>query len=62
MKTSGQDFLDQARPRRVAIGDFLDKPLDRGGLALGRPLASLALAHAALIWLLPQRAGAMRTE
>lgn len=45
------------RPLGAAVGDFLDKPLDHGGLALSRPLASLvlAVAIAALIWLLPQR-------
>lgn len=47
------------RPLGAAVGDFLDKPLDHGGLAMSRPLASLVLlgAIAALIWLLPQRAG-----
>lgn len=45
------------RPLGAAVGDFLDKPLDHGGLALSRPLASLVLAGviAALILLLPQR-------
>ena len=47
------------RPLGATVGDFLDKPLDKGGLDLSRPLASLVLAVliAALIWLLPQRAG-----
>ena len=47
------------RPLGATVGDFLDKPLDHGGLALSRPLASLVLLAliAALIWLLPQRAG-----
>ena len=47
------------RPLGAAVGDFLDKPLDNGGLAFSRPLASLVLAAAilALILLLPQRAG-----
>ncbi|MBS0481158.1 MAG: hypothetical protein JSR96_03215 [Proteobacteria bacterium] len=47
------------RPLGATVGDFLDKPLDHGGLALSRPLASLVLAAliAVLIWLLPQRAG-----
>lgn len=47
------------RPLGAAVGDFLDKPLDHGGLAFSRPLAStaLAVAIAALIVLLPQRAG-----
>ena len=47
------------RPLGATVGDFLDKPLDHGGLAMSRPLASLVLLGliAALIWLLPQRAG-----
>lgn len=47
------------RPLGAAVGDFLDKPLDHGGLALSRPIASAALAAAilALILVLPQRAG-----
>jgi uncharacterized membrane-anchored protein len=47
------------RPLGATVGDFLDKPLDHGGLAFSRPLASLALmiAIVALIALLPQRAG-----
>lgn len=47
------------RPLGAAVGDFLDKPGDHGGLALSRPLASAALAIAiiALITALPQRAG-----
>jgi uncharacterized membrane-anchored protein len=46
------------RPLGAAVGDFLDKPVDHGGLAFSRPLASLALAAAiaALIFILPQRA------
>lgn len=47
------------RPLGAAVGDWLDKPLDHGGLAFSRPLASavLALAIVALIALLPQRPG-----
>jgi uncharacterized membrane-anchored protein len=47
------------RPLGATVGDFLDKPLDKGGLDLSRPMASLvlAVAIALLIWLLPQRAG-----
>jgi len=47
------------RPLGAAVGDFLDKPLDHGGLALSRPVASavLAIAIAALVLVLPQRAG-----
>lgn len=47
------------RPLGATVGDFLDKPLDHGGLAMSRPIASLVLIGliAALVWLLPQRAG-----
>lgn len=47
------------RPLGAAVGDFLDKPLDHGGLALSRPIASAVLAAiiAILILALPQRAG-----
>ncbi|KQU61633.1 hypothetical protein ASG67_00050 [Sphingomonas sp. Leaf339] len=47
------------RPLGATVGDFLDKPIDHGGLAFSRPLASLllGLAIVALIVLLPQRAG-----
>lgn len=47
------------RPLGAAVGDFLDKPLDHGGLAFSRPLASgvLTAAILLLIVVLPQRAG-----
>ena len=47
------------RPLGATVGDFLDKPLDHGGLALSRPVATAALAAVilVLILLLPQRAG-----
>ena len=47
------------RPLGATVGDFLDKPVAKGGLELSRPIASLALAVAivALIFLIPQRAG-----
>jgi uncharacterized membrane-anchored protein len=47
------------RPLGAAVGDFLDKPRDHGGLALSRPLATAALGAAIvlLIFVLPQRAG-----
>jgi uncharacterized membrane-anchored protein len=47
------------RPLGATVGDFLDKPLDHGGLAMSRPLASAALAVAILILILvlPQRPG-----
>ena len=47
------------RPLGATVGDFLDKPVSNGGLALSRPLASLAIAAFILVCLLvlPQRAG-----
>src|SRR6476469_3382731 len=47
------------RPLGATVGDFLDKPLTKGGLALSRPLATgvLAAAIVVLILLTPQRAG-----
>lgn len=47
------------RPLGAAVGDFLDKPVEKGGLDFSRPLASLILAVViiGLILLLPQRAG-----
>ena len=47
------------RPLGATVGDFLDKPVDHGGLALSRPLASavIAVVIVALLFVLPQRAG-----
>jgi uncharacterized membrane-anchored protein len=47
------------RPLGATVGDFLDKPIDHGGLALSRPLASAVLAvfMVACILIFPQRAG-----
>jgi uncharacterized membrane-anchored protein len=47
------------RPLGATLGDFFDKPLDHGGLALSRPLASLALIVliVVLVLVIPQRAG-----
>ena len=47
------------RPLGAAVGDFLDKPVAKGGLDFSRPLASAVLAAAilGLILILPQRAG-----
>jgi uncharacterized membrane-anchored protein len=47
------------RPLGATVGDFLDKPLAKGGLDLSRPIASavLALAIVVLVALLPQRPG-----
>ena len=47
------------RPLGATVGDFLDKPVSEGGLALSRPLASAAITVFILIalFVLPQRAG-----
>jgi uncharacterized membrane-anchored protein len=47
------------RPLGATVGDLLDKPLDHGGLALSRPIASAVIATfiVGCILLLPQRAG-----
>lgn len=47
------------RPLGAAVGDFLDKPIAKGGLDFSRPLASAVLAAAilVLILVLPQQAG-----
>lgn len=47
------------RPLGATVGDWLDKPIASGGLALSRPIATAVLAALilALVWLLPQRAG-----
>ncbi|HEY4114105.1 MAG TPA: hypothetical protein VGM17_08595 [Rhizomicrobium sp.] len=47
------------RPLGATLGDFFDKPLSHGGLALSRPLASAAIAVliVVLILLIPQRPG-----
>jgi uncharacterized membrane-anchored protein len=47
------------RPLGATVGDFLDKPLSDGGLALSRPLASAAIAVFIIVCVLvlPQRAG-----
>lgn len=48
------------RPLGATVGDFLDKPLAKGGLDLSRPLASAVLLAAiiAFVMLIPQRPGA----
>jgi uncharacterized membrane-anchored protein len=48
------------RPLGATVGDYLDKPIGKGGLELSRPVASFVLAAAivALILILPQRPGA----
>jgi uncharacterized membrane-anchored protein len=47
------------RPLGATVGDFLDKPIDKGGLAMDRPLATAALAITivVLIFVIPQRPG-----
>jgi uncharacterized membrane-anchored protein len=47
------------RPLGATVGDFLDKPVSDGGLALSRPLASavIAIFIIACLFVLPQRAG-----
>ncbi|MEY4357653.1 MAG: hypothetical protein RL469_979, partial [Pseudomonadota bacterium] len=48
------------RPLGATVGDFLDKPIDQGGLDFSRPVATAALlvAMTTLIALIPQRAAA----
>ena len=47
------------RPLGATVGDFLDKPVADGGLALSRPLASAVIAAiiVALLVFVPQRPG-----
>ena len=47
------------RPLGATVGDFLDKPVSDGGLALSRPLASAVIAIFIIVclFILPQRAG-----
>ncbi len=47
------------RPLGATVGDFLDKPVSDGGLALSRPLASVVIGAFMIvcILILPQRAG-----
>ena len=47
------------RPLGATVGDFLDKPVAHGGLALSRPLASAVIAAfiIAAVLVLPQRPG-----
>lgn len=52
------------RPLGATVGDFLDKPVDEGGLALSRPLATLVLALFIIgcVVILPQRPGVHPTR
>jgi uncharacterized membrane-anchored protein len=47
------------RPLGATVGDFLDKPVDEGGLDLSRPIASAIIAALMILLLLilPQRPG-----
>jgi uncharacterized membrane-anchored protein len=47
------------RPLGATVGDFLDKPVHDGGLALSRPMASAVIAIFIIVCVvvLPQRAG-----
>jgi uncharacterized membrane-anchored protein len=48
-----------SRPLGATVGDFLDKPVGNGGLALSRPIASVAIGVFIIVCILvlPQRAG-----
>jgi uncharacterized membrane-anchored protein len=48
-----------SRPLGATVGDFLDKPVDDGGLAFSRPIASaiIGIFIVVCILVLPQRAG-----
>ncbi len=48
-----------SRPLGATVGDFLDKPVNQGGLNLSRPLASAVIVVfiVGCILMLPQRAG-----
>lgn len=52
------------RPLGATLGDFLDKPLDHGGLAFSRPIASAVIAALMIVCVLtlPQRAGGHPSE
>lgn len=47
------------RPLGATVGDFIDKPLDQGGLAWSRPLATAVITALMIVCILvfPQRAG-----
>jgi uncharacterized membrane-anchored protein len=47
------------RPLGATVGDFLDKPVSNGGLALSRPIASAVIGAfiVVCVLVLPQRAG-----
>jgi uncharacterized membrane-anchored protein len=43
------------RPLGATVGDFLDKPIEHGGLALNRPIASAVIAFLMLLLVLVLR-------
>ena len=47
------------RPLGATVGDFIDKPVDQGGLDLSRPIATAVVAALMIVCIviLPQRAG-----
>ena len=50
------------RPLGATVGDYLDKPVDHGGLALSRPVASLVLGIAMLALILDSAAARRRAS
>jgi uncharacterized membrane-anchored protein len=52
------------RPLGATVGDFLDKPIVKGGLDFSRPVATMLLTTAIvlLILFIPQRSGQSRTS
>jgi uncharacterized membrane-anchored protein len=52
------------RPLGATVGDFLDKPVDEGGLGLSRPITTAIIGAFIILCLLvlPQRAGQHPTE
>jgi uncharacterized membrane-anchored protein len=52
------------RPLGATVGDFLDKPVDDGGMALSRPITTAVIGAFIILCLLvlPQRAGRHPTE
>jgi len=49
------------RPLGATVGDFIDKPLDQGGLAWSRPLATVVIAVSAFSCC-PKKRAATRPE
>src|SRR5690349_5793462 len=52
------------RPLGATVGDFLDKPIAKGGLEVSRPLASALLLGVIvlLVLVIPQKAGSHPTN